>query len=468
MPNERFEKDGPPGSHSSEPPSNHADQSVTAKSLLRERQVTNEGWQQEHQQEQDTVQDYGSSSEYRPQAIPSSDEAGATPAAATLRDSQIAWSLPAMSSSDATEPSSATKSHQQTLKHASLTTGTSIADDPRDHEDNESVIVSGPYRHGNIVKPRGILKAVKPPQPRFSFRRDVLGYVVGEGSVPPSSYAQHSRIEAATSNTGQMVPSTLSVRSTISTQTFSSDIQEEDRSDSYGRRNSHTNLMPDVQQNVRNPTVHSGSLWKRLGGAVSAVAATMPVPHGAAKSLSSIASSARHFGQASDHIESHRLPTNESASNSLASQRPTKIGTSTNVESAQIGSDLPKEDLVKSVRFTMEALTVVYPINGPGPPGTEAATRRRINHEYRQSQKERHRKGAWSSENLLELYERCCRTREEPGLPLLRQILSVCCSPLFSVCGLDDPVRLTSSVVDLQLTTQSHRPLQHCLDQRVC
>jgi hypothetical protein len=73
----------------------------------------------------------------------------------------------------------------------------------------------------------------------------------------------------------------------------------------------------------------------------------------------------------------------------------------------------------------MSNLTVVYPINAPAPPGTEATTRKRINREYRTRVKERTKRGGWTGEELLRLYDECCRTREEPGIEQIRRLLMV-------------------------------------------
>jgi protein phosphatase 1 regulatory subunit 37 len=93
---------------------------------------------------------------------------------------------------------------------------------------------------------------------------------------------------------------------------------------------------------------------------------------------------------------------------------------------------------LKSVRFTMSSLAVVYPIDTPSPPGKEAETRKRfvfscaileplvltatysINSEYRALTLLRSNSKHWTGPDLLRLYDECCRTREELQLPRVR------------------------------------------------
>ena len=163
--------------------------------------------------------------------------------------------------------------------------------------------------------------------------------------------------------------------------------------------------------------VGGGTFWRRIGGAVAAtVASQVPAAQAAAQ---------RTIHQLSSSTSSSNEPS--LASTSASSSSP--VASTSALPSSSLDSPTPTDTLdtssVKSVRFTMAALTVVYPINAPSPPGTEASTRKKVNREYRAKVKERSKRGGWTGEELLRLYDECCRTREEPGIEQIRRLLMV-------------------------------------------
>ena len=74
---------------------------------------------------------------------------------------------------------------------------------------------------------------------------------------------------------------------------------------------------------------------------------------------------------------------------------------------------------LKRVQFTVSNMCVTYPISNIYTPGSEDATRRRIEREHRQKLRERKRK-RWTLKELEQLYRECCRTREELPLKKMR------------------------------------------------
>lgn len=274
------------------------------------------------------------------------------------------------------------------------------------------VAVGNPYRRRSSrhAKPKGILKPPPPPQAKFSFRRDVLGYVVGEAA--PLQNLNPINAALNLSNGGPPTKIATSTNATPSSTAAGPAQAESSTTSSLSAvppQNAHNRDTAQLKPAAR------GGLWRRLGGAVTAVAGSVPVPQNAVKTLNSITAAVRPSTApettqpgmtASDHAQGGLPRSNE----------------------AQQQSSLPdslKADYVKSVRFTMSSLSVVYPINGPGPPGIEAETRKRVNKEHLARQENREKNGGWTNLDLLDLYEECCRTREEPGIAPLRTMLMV-------------------------------------------
>lgn len=332
----------------------------------------------------------------------------ALPGVAGPLDIGYAWSASATTTSDSsgatpTAGITAGPSTSQSAKANDKAKGAPVA--PADPATEAPIAVGNPYRRSNSrhAKPKGILKPAPPPQAKFSFRRDVLGYVVGE-STP---LATQNLVDAPHNPSYGVQPSTplervVSNQTHDSTRTNQAKTPLESAQASSGLHQGYTHTKP------------GGGLWRKLGGAVTAVAGSMPVPQSAMKTLNSMAAAVRplHPTEASGH-DSH-----SSDSNSAGSPRnaPSQLASV---------ADSSKADYIKSVRFTMSSLSVVYPINGPGPPGVEALTRKRINKEYLERQEYRDKEGGWTTLDLLDLYEECCRTREEPGIASLRTMLMV-------------------------------------------
>jgi protein phosphatase 1 regulatory subunit 37 len=271
-----------------------------------------------------------------------------------------------------------------------------------------AVPVGDPYRRNTsrTLKPKGILKPPPPPQTKFSFRRDVLSYVVSEStplhSLNPISAALHLA-GSGTVSTGRDVASPEAVSSVGRTNalvahdtTLSTPTARDVLAQSHNARLSSTS---------RPLGGAGGGLWKRLGGAVSAVTASVA---------------------ASQSIP--RATTGPASPRLLADTSPMIIQTQNDEipPSAQASTDnLLNTESIKSVRFTMSSLAIVYPINGPQPPGKEADTRKRINLEYRAKHELQNKEGGWTNGDLLTIYEECCRTREHPGIPTLRRLFMV-------------------------------------------
>lgn len=274
-----------------------------------------------------------------------------------------------------------------------------------------AVAVGNPYRRQSSrhAKPKGILKPAPPPQAKFSFRRDVLGYVVGETtplhSLNPINAAfnfsngfQANKAQSDPACEGGPDAKQVSQLSVAPGATIQQDGE-------------HARTVRNDQSALPKP---STGLWRRLGGAVTAVAGSMPVPQTAVKTLNTITGSVRP----STISENTRSDPPTHADNATSSPR-------TSQPQHTLHPDTLNADFIKSVRFTMSSLSVVYPIDGPSPPGTEAVTRKRINREHVARQEHRDKRGGWTTLDLLELYEECCRTREEPGIAPLRTMLMV-------------------------------------------
>ena len=280
--------------------------------------------------------------------------------------------------------------------------------------DNDPIPVSGPYRRSFSKATKGILKPSTLPSPRFSFRRDLLSYV-GD-SLSPITGAVLTSAPSFISNSNHQLESIPSSSSPLVT-TISQRNQGQQPLDSVNNTLDHDAAPP----------MSSGrsAFWKRLGGAVTAVAATVPVPQAAARTIQNLASGSSAASTSSilrDHLSgsSSSIAASVGTSDSLSNPPHSPHIAASHVSST---SDL-SFDSIKSVRFTMSSLTVVYPLNTANAPGTEALTRQRINKEYRLRSTERRDRG-WTGEELRRLYDDCCRTREEPGIPSLRKLLMV-------------------------------------------
>lgn len=286
---------------------------------------------------------------------------------------------------------------------------------------DERVPVKSPYRKksNRAARPdasvtKGILKPAPAPQPRFSFRRDVLSYM-GESLAPLAGGGGQP-----TASTSQ--PGTSGLRHPEDTQHGETD---------------HRGTSPGSTVSLATPPTQAapakGTFWRRLGGAVTAAAAAVPVSQ-AVRTIGGTVQPLRqgsHPPAGSPGVSSspntHPFHSNTNGNDAASTSSSTSHNASQNVGNHQSPSNAPNPlsvEAVKSVRFTMSSLTVVYPINAPNPPGTEANTRRRINQEYSARKKERTGKG-WTGQELTRLYDECCRTREEPGIPELRRLLGV-------------------------------------------
>jgi len=286
-------------------------------------------------------------------------------------------------------------------------TSTAVAAPPASEARTEApVAVGNPYRRRSSrhAKPKSILKPPPPPQAKFSFRRDVLGYVVGETAPLPSLNPINAAFNLANGTQINKTPSDgpASARSPASVHA------------THSSKSSEFLASPTAPHQNISLSRPAAGLWKRLGGAVTAVAGSMPVPQSAVKTLNSFASAVRPANASEHPAQDTTLPDHHTDGTS----RGGRVQQAANTDSL-------KAEYVKSVRFTMSSLSVIYPINGPGPPGVEAATRRRINKEHLARQEYRVKKGGWTTLDLLDLYEECCRTREEPGIAPLRTMLMV-------------------------------------------
>lgn len=248
------------------------------------------------------------------------------------------------------------------------------------------------------VPVRGILKTKAPQAPKFNFRRDIFNYV-GES------------IAAAASS----LPSPTVLPHSIGNSSHND-----------------TRINPASPQKAVNGPASApvpsrgGALWKKLGGAVSAVAAQVPVTQAAARSISNFA---EKQAAALDHGSSTSIAREEqkratSPPNVAQLNERAMTNHSTHADPSRSDYPVASANLLKSVRFNMATLSVVYPINAPQPPGTEANTRRKVNKD--QHVKARQRRGeGWSPAELLRVYNDSCRTREEYGIDALRQQLRV-------------------------------------------
>jgi protein phosphatase 1 regulatory subunit 37 len=92
---------------------------------------------------------------------------------------------------------------------------------------------------------------------------------------------------------------------------------------------------------------------------------------------------------------------------------------------AAAASDTPNLSMkpLRGVRFTMSSLKVVYPLLEDAPPREESKIRDKINIEHRAAMQSLKNK-SWTGQELVKLYEECCRSREEPVLDNIRQALN--------------------------------------------
>lgn len=228
-----------------------------------------------------------------------------------------------------------------------------------------------------------------------------------------------------------------------------------------------------------------GNALKRLGQAAGVSAEAQAQIGGHAKPLvpTPSAQPSNEPSTTSDSTSSQPSP----ASPPSASAQSAVASTSTSAPvppSHPLQPSLSVQSL-KQVRFRMQSLAVVYPINGassssfspspasstssrpvppkhttffndlkigfhPGPPlapAEEAETRKRVDREWRSRIKMRSRtsgekdgvanekgksrtKGeeskGWTGAELERLYRECCRTREEPGIERVKRLLRVC------------------------------------------
>lgn len=245
------------------------------------------------------------------------------------------------------------------------------------------------------VPVRSILKAAPAPSPKFSFRRDVINYV-GESIVAAAS-------SGGVAGIGVRHTPNASASTSVPSDAASPAASASSNPDS---------------------SITRSAFWKRIGGAVTAVAAQVPVPQAAARSLTSLAerhAHAKYSGSSSISNVISPLLSSADAKTGLPNESNPHSSTTSTSRSA---SETDNLNSLKAVSFAMSTLTVVYPISTPQPPGSEAATRRRVNKEYHRRQRERHKSG-WSIEDLRRLYNDCCRTRDEPGIPELGRLLAV-------------------------------------------
>lgn len=276
---------------------------------------------------------------------------------------------------------------------------------------------------------RGILKLPPPPQPKFNFRRDLLSYVgdtIHQAVVGASPTSSNLPTFASTSTDGL---------STLSTSTSAVSILNTTSIESTPLPD---NSPPSVSGQA-NATRTSGTLWKRLGGAVSAVTAaavqaSVPASQAAARTVNHFVD--RHSNpRASDMDSLHRSGTLSHDDLKQEKLDPASVGDLQNLptfhspvdSNARIPPVGGSYNALKSVRFTISDLTVTYPLATSQAPGIEANTRRRVNKEYNQRKRIRSKCG-WTSQELLAVYESACKSREEYPLPIIRQLLSVSCT----------------------------------------
>lgn len=318
-------------------------------------------------------------------------------------------------SSASTPPNAAEPLEASTTASAlSRSKASSLPQTPALHDESEEAVrVRKPHRRKNLkdAKPKGILKPPPPPVAKFSFRRDVLGYVVGEAGFT-STYAAGGPAVGGRENTDTKANTTSLQLATDGVSASSSGLQSSSQATSPTSPSAHVTSPSIAGQSVAKS---SGGLWRRLGGAVTAVAGNVPVPQSALRTLNNISATVR-----SPLPLEHVRP--------ASPQRPEGNDLTHTSSTAAANDEISNNSqpkYVKSVRFTMSSLAVVYPINGPAPPGVEADTRKRINKEYAAKQASRKDPAGWTTLDLLELYEDCCRTREEPGIAPLRTLLMV-------------------------------------------
>jgi hypothetical protein len=277
----------------------------------------------------------------------------------------------------------------------------------------DRIVIDPPYRDpaSRTKRPKGILKPAVAPPPRFnfSFRRDVLNYV--NDSLSPIMQAGSS---SSSSSPAQATHSQQHHQAHPPPTHHTADA-------SHSVTAKEAALTPPSASSSSAGAVpsRSGAFWKRLGGAVTAVAANVPVPQAAARTLHSLTGSGPAAGGVNSVTSgSEALPLSPSTSSSSSVQQTSSSPSTTLLEHQQIF------DSIKSVRFTMSSLSIVYPLASGQAPGSEASTRKRVNKEYKRKKVERREKG-WTGDELARLYDECSRTREEPGIPSLRRLLSV-------------------------------------------
>lgn len=289
-----------------------------------------------------------------------------------------------------------------------------------------SVPVSPPYRHNKHrllahELPKGILKPAPVAAPRFSFRRDVLSYVGDSIASVAGAVAQSTQAQVGPAGTAsgavEVTPTDSSSGTTLN------HIQQHQPAQALVVQHQQPCATQSVhQQTQQQPAARGSAFWKRLGGAVTAVTSQMPAAQAAAvqRTLHQFSSSSSPSPSPStaDHPSPSSTPIASTSSAAAASSGPVHAA------AEQHSSDTQESASVKSVRFTMAALTVVYPLSAGAAPGTEADTRKRVNLEYRAKQRERRKKG-WTSQELLRMYDECCRTREEPGIEQVGRALMV-------------------------------------------
>ncbi|GAA5929164.1 uncharacterized protein JCM15063_004071 [Sporobolomyces koalae] len=220
-----------------------------------------------------------------------------------------------------------------------------------------------------------------------------------------------------------------------------------------------------------------GSALKRLGQAAGVAAegsSTQPHPHAGSTIAKSTIGDANGTPSIVLQNPDDGEPSQPKPPHLAASSAPDPASSATLPSAQPLQPSLSVQSL-KQVRFRMQSLAVVYPINGassssfssssptpqhttffndlkvgfhPGPPlapAEEAETRKRVDREWRSRIKMRTRstgeKGAegsekgksrskgsdesraWTGAELERLYRECCRTREEPGIERVKRIL---------------------------------------------
>lgn len=80
-------------------------------------------------------------------------------------------------------------------------------------------------------------------------------------------------------------------------------------------------------------------------------------------------------------------------------------------------------DSIKSVRFTMSSLTVVYPLSADSSPADESLTRERVNAEHRKAIIDRIGGKSWTGQALARFYQDCCKSRDEQVNPRIVEVL---------------------------------------------